>query len=534
MHVSVQPAHDRAGIGAAADARMPTRPARRDHAHQPRASIWPTRTRPAALAARLARLARSGDVLALSGELGVGKTAFARAFIRARTGAPVGGAEPDLHPGPDLRAVPSRRRRHLSLRSLSPRCRRRSLELGIEDAFAGGISLIEWPDRLGRSLPAARLDRALRRCARRRRRRRRARRCAGPAGDWPRSAGRGRALTERRDARIAALPRRRRLGRGARCARSPATPRSAATPPGDGPARAVLMDAPPEHEDVRPFVRIARHLRALGLSAPEIFAADVDAGLLLLEDLGDDTFTRLLAAGADEATLYALAIDVLVDLHRACRRAGRSPPGCRATTAARLLDEALLLIDWYLPAVLAAPRHRQPRATPTSTPGRRFCRRLAQPPTLVLRDYHVDNLMRLPGAPGRRRLRPARLPGRGRRRRGLRSDVAARGRAARHRRAAARGDAGALSRRALHRPTGRLSTRLTPSSPPSATPRSSASSPGCSRRDGKPGYLVHIPRVWRLLERALAHPALAPVAAWFDGHVPAARRAAPLLGNGGA
>ena len=54
---------------------------------------------------------------------------------------------------------------------------------------------------------------------------------------------------------------------------------------------AVMMDAPPEHEDVRPFVTIARHLLNLGLSAPRILAEDAETGLLLLEDLGDDTFT---------------------------------------------------------------------------------------------------------------------------------------------------------------------------------------------------------------------------------------------------
>ena len=62
------------------------------------------------------------------------------------------------------------------------------------------------------------------------------------------------------------------------------------------------MDAPPPQEDVRPFVRIARHLRSLGLSAPEILAEDTGDGFLLLEDLGDATYTRLLTEpGADEA-----------------------------------------------------------------------------------------------------------------------------------------------------------------------------------------------------------------------------------------
>ena len=80
--------------------------------------------------------------------------------------------------------------------------------------------------------------------------------------------------------------------------------------------RAVLMDAPPPQENVRPFLKVARHLAALGYSAPEILAEDATVGLLLLEDLGDDTFTRLLAKGADETELYRLAIDLLIDLHR--------------------------------------------------------------------------------------------------------------------------------------------------------------------------------------------------------------------------
>ena len=81
---------------------------------------------------------------------------------------------------------------------------------------------------------------------------------------------------------------------------------------------AVVMDAPPPQEDVRPFVRIGRHLIGLGLSAPAIHAEDEANGFLLLEDLGDDTFARVLAAGGDEGELYA-------PRHR---RAGRLAP-CR-------------------------------------------------------------------------------------------------------------------------------------------------------------------------------------------------------------
>ena len=94
------------------------------------------------------------------------------------------------------------------------------------------------------------------------------------------------------------------------------------------------MDAPPEHEDVRPFVAIARHLPGLGLSAPRVLAEDAEAGLLLLEDLGDDTFTRLLDDGADETALYALAVDVLIHLHRLAPSTKPCRPARRPTTTA--------------------------------------------------------------------------------------------------------------------------------------------------------------------------------------------------------
>ena len=79
---------------------------------------------------------------------------------------------------------------------------------------------------------------------------------------------------------------------------------------------AVLMDAPPPDEDVRPYVAVAGLLRRLGLSAPEVMAADVAQGFLLIEDFGDDTYTRLLQRGGDEPALYTLAIDALIALQQ--------------------------------------------------------------------------------------------------------------------------------------------------------------------------------------------------------------------------
>lgn len=112
----------------------------------------------AALARELARLARTGDVFALGGEIGVGKTFFARAFIRALGG---GGEEVPsptftLHQAYEL---PHATVHHFDLFRLSGPEETR--ELGLEDAMAGGITLIEWPDRLGPLLPGDRLDVAL-------------------------------------------------------------------------------------------------------------------------------------------------------------------------------------------------------------------------------------------------------------------------------------------------------------------------------------------------------------------------------------
>jgi tRNA threonylcarbamoyladenosine biosynthesis protein TsaE len=107
------------------------------------------------LARRLAAMARVGDVIALTGDLGAGKTSFARAFVRARANAMI------AVPSPTFTLVqtydlPSGAIWHFDLYRLNDPAE--AEELGIDDAFADAISLIEWPDRLGARLPADRLD----------------------------------------------------------------------------------------------------------------------------------------------------------------------------------------------------------------------------------------------------------------------------------------------------------------------------------------------------------------------------------------
>lgn len=289
---------------------------------------------------------------------------------------------------------------------------------------------------------------------------------------------------------------------------------------------AVLMDAPPPQEAVGPYVAVAGSLRALGLSAPEIFAEDRERGFLLIEDFGDDTYTRLLAGGADERRLYRLAIDTLIALQRAVAAAG--PPDLPPYDEERLIGEALLLVDWYAPAVLGAPLPEAARESYLHHWRTILPMAMLPEATLVLRDYHVDNLMLLRGRPGVRGcglldfqdavLGPASydlvsLLADARR------DVPAALRAA-------------MTERYLAAFRGRDRTLFRRSAAILAAQRNSkiiGIFTRLSRRDGKPAYLAHIPRVWRLLEEELREPVLAPLAQWFDRQLPAGARRIPLV-----
>jgi N-acetylmuramate 1-kinase len=283
---------------------------------------------------------------------------------------------------------------------------------------------------------------------------------------------------------------------------------------------AVVMDSPAAHEPVGPFVRIGRHLCALGLSAPEIFAEDQANGFLLLEDLGDDTFARVLEAGGSEAELYARATDVLVAVHAAPDHG--LLPGLSGYEGEALIDAAILVPEWYLPE--ATGRATTTEQAESYRAAWRAC--LATLPRyagcLLLRDYHKDNLLWLPERPGVRAcgLLDFQDAQRGHPSYDLvsliedaRRDVSPAVHAAcLDRYVAATGLDGkdfhagfSLMAAQRHARIIGLFVRLL-------------------RRDGKPDYLPHLPRVWRMFERALAHPALEPLRLWFDRHLPPALR----------
>ncbi|MCB2106266.1 MAG: phosphotransferase [Rhodobacteraceae bacterium] len=284
----------------------------------------------------------------------------------------------------------------------------------------------------------------------------------------------------------------------------------------------VLMDAPPPQEDVRPFVRIARHLHDLGFSVPAILAEDSEAGLLLLEDLGDDTYTRLLARGVDEEKLYTLAVDALIALHRLPEDKAIAS-GVVRYGELRLLEEVDRLHVWYLPMVKAAAPDKAALDEYRSIWRGILRHAWRVPASLVLFDYHVDNLLGLFDRTGikacgwldfqdavagpvtydlmslledaRRDIDPE-----------LVRRMLARYRAAFP--AITDDDFNASwAAMAAQRHVRVLGTfaRL-------------------NVRDGKPGYLVHIPRLWRYMERCLAHPIMGELKTWLDRHVPASAR----------
>jgi len=290
---------------------------------------------------------------------------------------------------------------------------------------------------------------------------------------------------------------------------------------------AMLMDAPPPQENVRPYLAVARLLRRLGFGAPAIYGQDAENGLLLIEDLGDDTYTRLLASGESEEALYSLAVDVLIALRRRfTAKEMKEAKFLAPYDDQRLLDEVALLVDWYWPAITGGPIDPALRADYLALWQAALPAAYKLPATLVLRDFHVDNLMRVRNRDGLLEcgvidfqdavigppsydlvslLEDAR--------RDVAADLATR---IKQRYLGAFDD---LDRAAFDASYAILGAQR------------SAKIVGIFTRlcvrDGKAQYLAHIPRVWRILQQDLKHPALAPVAAWFARYIPEANRKIP-------
>ncbi len=285
-----------------------------------------------------------------------------------------------------------------------------------------------------------------------------------------------------------------------------------------GDRSAVLMDAPPPHEDPQPFVAVAEWLIGRGLSAPDILAKDLDKGLLLLGDFGSARLRETLDTDPHrELELYELATDVLIHLHK------HPPmPDLKPHRLDQWLDELTLFTDWYCPAVGA-----EVDVQAYQTAWRQVLEPVANDdlgPVTVLRDYHAENIMLVEGREGIAHfglldfqdalaghpaydlasvLEDAR--------RDVPADIE---RAMIDRYIAATGHGEAFERAywalAAQRNTRILGvfTRLW-------------------KRDNKPGYRRFQPRMWGLLERDLEQPHLKPVRDWFDANIAPEHRREP-------
>ncbi len=465
----------------------------------------------------LAAALRPGDVVALHGDLGAGKTTLARAILRSLA------ADPGLEvPSPTFTLVQAYEARlpvaHFDLYRLA--APDELDELGFDEALAGGVVLVEWPGRAGDRLPETAIHVRL----------------------TEEGAGR-RAAIETTGPALARLRRslaiRDFLGRagwGNACREfllGDASTRAYETVSvADQPPR-ILMNAPRQPdgppirdgkpysriaklaESVTPFVAVGRALKGAGFTAPDIYAADLDAGLLLIEHLGTGNF---LDDGAPVAERYRAAAELLADLHAvrwdpempaAPGVVHRVPPYDREAMGM----ETELLLDWYVPRERGRPANEAERVLFRDAWGAVFDALADAETSLVLRDYHSPNLIWRPERTGRDRLGvidfqdaligPAAydvaslamdarvtIPP------ALEADTVAAYCAARQ----ARGsfDPARFARDYAIMAAQRNSKIL-------------GIFVRLNDRDGKPHYLKHLQRIRDYLSRALAHPALSPV-----------------------
>jgi tRNA threonylcarbamoyl adenosine modification protein YjeE len=489
-------------------------------------------TATAALMADLALLIGPGALITLTGDLGAGKTAAARAMIRYLAGddaLEVPSPTFTLAQSYDLPSFPLM---HADLYRISDASELE--EIGLMPLPEATVVLIEWPERAGGALPQDRIDIALRHDA--------------SQGETARSAeitgtGKGTAIVARlkalreflAEAGHAKSRRERmpgdastrsyaRLHKGERVfilMNSPKRPDGPAIYNGKPYSGAVHLA-----EDVRPFVAIAGALRGRGISAPKINDADLEQGFLITEDLGRDGVIE----GDPPRPIverYDAAIDLLATLHRedtpsVLPLAPQVTYPVPAFDAGAMLIEIGLMLEWYLPDRGVEPS--QVLRSEFMEMWRDLLEApLAAKPTWVIRDYHSPNLLWLPAREGIARVgvidfqdavmgppaydvvslaQDARIdvPA------DIEQALLARYVAARKPSAASFDEDEFRAHYAIM--SAQRNTRLL------------GTFARLNRRDSKPHYLKHQPRIWDYLHRSLAHPALEPVRDWYAANVP--------------
>ena len=160
-----------------------------------------------------------------------------------------------------------------------------------------------------------------------------------------------------------------------------------------GAASLIVMDAPPDKEDVSPFLRVTSMLEACGVHVPHVHQADVARGLLLLEDLGSTPLLMRLAEGASPDALYADALDALALIQLRGRQAALT---LDPYDDAVLRREMRLMPEWFCAQHLGLTLGDEDKAVIAAVEDFLVAEALAQPQVFVHRDYHSRNLMLLP------------------------------------------------------------------------------------------------------------------------------------------
>jgi len=485
-----------------------------------------------------------GDLIALEGEVGTGKTTLARALIAALMGESTAEVPSPTFSLAQTYETPRLTLTHFDLYRLTSADEAR--ELGLDEALAAGAAIVEWPDRAAELLPESRYQIDLAELA-------------DPATRRLTLRGFGSASARvGRICELMAFLQRQPRSRGARIAhlQGDASTRSYARLFAAG-GTAILMDAPivtdgPPIRDgksysriarlaenmVRPFVAVGAALRDAGLSAPAVEAFDLDKGILLIEDLGDRVFTAEVAGGAGQPQLWRAAVDALVRLRLLPLPPSLPLPDGTAYTLPRRDRAAFeieleLLLDWYWPALKGGPATGAVRAEFMDLWSPVIDRLLALPRGWFLRDYHSPNLMWLPEREGVARVGILDFQD------ALEEHFAF--------------DLVSLLQDARTDVPEALEGELFNHYCAEAAAREPAFEPGAFaaayadfgaqrntrllglwlrllRRDGKPQYLQHIPRTWGYLERNLRAPTLEGLRAWYDRHFPPGLRSGTLPG----
>ena len=489
-------------------------------------------TATAGLMADLALLIGPGDIITLSGDLGAGKTAAARALIRYLAGddsVEVPSPTFTLAQSYDLPAFPLV---HADLYRINDEAELE--EIGLSPLPEGTVALIEWPERAPASLPQDRIDIALNH-----------RPALGSTARAAEITGHGKAAAQvdrlkalrqfLTEAGFADARRQRMAGDAstrsyARLIRdegavilmnSPRRPDGPAIYDGKSYSAAVHLA-----EDVKPFVAIANGLRERGFSAPAIHHADLDAGFLITEDFGSEGFIE----GDPPRPIserYETAVDMLAALHR--QTLPEVLPLAPQITYAiptfdvdAMLVEIGLMLEWYLPDRGVEPTHDM-RAEFARLWRDLLAKAAATPKTWMMRDFHSPNLIWLGDRSGLSRvgiidfqdavlgpaaydlvslLQDARI------------DVPEALELALLTRyiKARRGPDDAFDPAAFAEIYAIMSAQR--------NTRLLGTFARLNRRDGKPQYLRHQPRIWTYLTRSLAHPVLAGLRQWYSASVP--------------